>query len=255
MMKILLTNDDSIHAPGFAVLEDIARQLSDDVWCVAPEMDRSGVAHSITELEPLRVKRYGEQRWSVRGTPADCVMLAIRALLPEAPDLILSGVNSGANMGNDVLYSGTVGAAIEGALFGITSIAISQHYTLVENDRTFNWAISRDNAPGVIQTLLRLPKKDGVFYNLNFPDCAQHDLQPLRVVGQYRRPHAYEAEARLDGRLMPYYWNKAIRHAGAHPDGTDARAIADNAPSLSAFSIDMTDAAVNAQLRAAFSAT
>jgi len=250
-MKILLTNDDSIHAPGFAVLEDIARQISDDVWCVAPEMDRSGLAHSITELEPLRVKCYGQTRYSVRGTPADCVTLAVRELLPSAPDLILSGVNSGANMANDVLYSGTLGAAMEGALLGITAIAISQHYTLVDNERSFNWAISRDNAPGLIKTVLTLAQKDGVFYNINFPNCTQAELQAPRVVAQYRRAHAYDVEQRLDGRLMPYYWIKAIRHADAHPDGTDARAIAENAPSVSAFSIDMTDAAVNAQLRAA----
>lgn len=249
-MRILLANDDGIHADGFGVLEEIARQLSDDVWCVAPEMDRSGLAHSLTELEPLRVKKYGEKRFSVRGTPADCVIIAIRDLMPERPDLILSGVNSGANIADDVIYSGTVGAAIEGTLFGIRSIALSQHYTFVDGERTFNWDISRDNAARFIRQILKMPQKDGVFYNINFPNCANGELQPPRVVAQGKRAHGYHVERRLDGRHYPYYWIKAVRSKTDFPPGSDAEAIAENAPSISAFNIDMTDHESNARLTA-----
>nr|WP_272211611.1 5'/3'-nucleotidase SurE [Marinicella sp. W31]MDC2877506.1 5'/3'-nucleotidase SurE [Marinicella sp. W31] len=125
-MRILLTNDDGIHGPGLAVLQKIAAELSDDVWTVAPETDQSGLAHSLTLSEPLRLRQTGEKQFALRGTPTDCVIMAIREVLPEAPDLILSGINSGANMADDVTYSGTIAAAIEGTLQGVRSIAISQ---------------------------------------------------------------------------------------------------------------------------------
>ena len=112
-MRILLTNDDGIHAEGLKVLEDIARQLSDDVWIVAPETDQSGLSHSLTLSSPLRLRQEGERRFALRGTPTDCVIMAVKHLLPEAPDLVLSGVNAGQNICDDVSYSGTVAGAIE----------------------------------------------------------------------------------------------------------------------------------------------
>ena len=127
-MRILLTNDDGIHAEGLAALERIARTLSDDVWVVAPETDQSGFAHSLSLSEPLRLRKIGEKHFAVRGTPTDCVIMGVRKLLPEPPDLILSGVNSGSNIADDVTYSGTVAGAMEGALLGIRSIALSQAY-------------------------------------------------------------------------------------------------------------------------------
>ena len=127
-MRILLTNDDGYHAPGMAVLEAIARQLSDDIWVCAPSEEQSGAGHSLTLSRPVRIRQHGERRWSCTGTPTDSVMMAVGKLMPEKPDLILSGVNRGANLGDDITYSGTVSAAIEGALAGIRSIALSQVY-------------------------------------------------------------------------------------------------------------------------------
>ena len=120
-MRILLTNDDGIHAEGLAVLERIARTLSDDVWVVAPETDQSGYAHSLSISEPLRLRRIGEKRFAVRGTPTDCVIMGVKKVLPRLPDLILSGVNRGANLGEDVTYSGTVAGALQGMALGIRS--------------------------------------------------------------------------------------------------------------------------------------
>ena len=113
-MRILLTNDDGIHAEGLAVLERVARTLSDDVWIVAPETDQSGLAHSLTLSEPLRLRKIDEKRYALRGTPTDCVIMAIREILPEKPDLVLSGINAGGNVADDVTYSGTIAAAMEG---------------------------------------------------------------------------------------------------------------------------------------------
>ena len=251
-MRILLTNDDSIHAEGFRVLEDIARQLSDDVWAVAPETDRSGLAHSLTQLEPLRVRKYGEKRFSVTGTPADCVILGVRDLLPEPPDLILSGVNSGANIADDIIYSGTIGGTIEGTLFGVASIALSQHYDFVDGERVFNWNISRSNAAGIIRQLLSLPRRDGVFYNINFPNCRDEELQPVRVVSQGKRAHGYEVDRRLDGRKFPYYWIQSCHDMTDFQPGSDAEALEAKAPSVSALKIDMTDYETNHALVSLF---
>lgn len=126
-MRILLTNDDGVHAPGLAVLAGIARAISDDVWIVAPSEEQSGAGHSLTITRPLRVHQHGEKHFAVTGTPTDAVMMAVARLMQDSPpDLILSGVNRGANLGEDVTYSGTVSAAMEGALAGIPSIALSQ---------------------------------------------------------------------------------------------------------------------------------
>ncbi|WPE23058.1 5'/3'-nucleotidase SurE [Shinella zoogloeoides] len=251
-MRILLTNDDSIHADGFRVLEEIAHTLSDDIWSVAPETDRSGLAHSLTQLEPLRVRKYGDKRYSVTGTPADCVIVGVRDLLPEPPDLILSGVNSGANIADDIIYSGTIGGTIEGTLFGVPSIALSQHYDFVDGERVFNWDISRKNAPAIIRKLLSLPRKEGVFYNINFPNCRDEELQAVRVVSQGKRAHGYQVEQRLDGRKFPYYWIHSVHDMAEYEVGSDAEALALKAPSVSALRIDMTDYETNHSLVSLF---
>ena len=136
-MRILLTNDDGIHAEGLAVLERIARTLSNDVWVVAPETDQSGYAHSLSLSEPLRMRKIDDRHFAVRGTPTDCVIMGARKLMPGLPDLVLSGVNSGSNVADDVTYSGTVAGAMEGTLLGIRSIAISQAYTFNDDGRNF----------------------------------------------------------------------------------------------------------------------
>lgn len=155
-MRILLTNDDGIHAEGLAVLERIARQLSDDVWVVAPETDQSGLAHSLTLSEPLRLRKIDDRHFALRGTPTDCVIMGVRHVLPEAPDLILSGVNSGANMADDVTYSGTVAGAMEGTLLGVKAIALSQEYDYEDGRRILPWETAEAHAPGLSRSWLKL---------------------------------------------------------------------------------------------------
>src|SRR5215211_6398230 len=153
-MRILITNDDGIHAPGLDVCEEIARALSDDVWIVAPETDQSGVSHSLSLNDPLRLRAIDERRFAVRGTPTDCVIMGVRHILFEnRPDLILSGVNRGQNVAEDVSYSGTIAGAIEGTILGIPSIALSQAYgpTTRENP---HWQTAIKHGPDLIRRVL-----------------------------------------------------------------------------------------------------
>jgi 5'-nucleotidase len=146
-MRILITNDDGIHAAGLDICEKIARSLSDDVWVVAPEYDQSGVAHSLSLNNPLRLRQVAERRFAVRGTPTDCIIMGARHLLGgKGPDLVLSGVNRGSNVGEDVIYSGTVAGAVEGTMLGIPSLALSQAFKSVSRGEP-HWETSLHFAP------------------------------------------------------------------------------------------------------------
>ena len=169
-MRILLTNDDGIHAEGLASLERIARTLSDDVWVVAPEFDQSGFAHSLSISEPLRLRKIGEKHYALRGTPTDCVIMGVRKLLPEPPDLILSGVNSGANLADDVTYSGTVAGAMEGAMLNIRSFALSQAYNMAGDERVVPYETCEALAPALLDKLIATDLPPGVLLNINFPE-------------------------------------------------------------------------------------
>ncbi|AHB02106.1 stationary phase survival protein SurE [Brucella ceti TE28753-12] len=176
-MRILLTNDDGIHAEGLAVLERIARKLSDDVWVVAPETDQSGLAHSLTLSEPLRLRQIDARHFALRGTLTDCVIMGVRHVLPGAPDLVLSGVNSGANMADDVTYSGTVAGAMEGTLLGVRAIALSQEYEYAGDRRIVPWKTAEAHAPELIGRLMEAGWPEGVLLNLNFPNCAPEEVK------------------------------------------------------------------------------
>src|SRR6202049_2472510 len=146
-MRILVTNDDGIHAPGLEICEQIAHALSDDVWVVAPEYDQSGVSHSLSLNDPLRLREIGERRFAWKGTPTDCVIMGVRNLLGEKrADLVLSGVNRGRNAAEDVTYSGTVAGAMEGAVLGIPSFALSQAYGPASRDKP-RWETAKHHAP------------------------------------------------------------------------------------------------------------
>jgi 5'-nucleotidase len=153
-MRILVTNDDGIHAEGLEVCEKIARELSDDVWVVAPEYDQSGVAHSLSLNDPLRLRQVAERRFAVRGTPTDCVIMGARHVLNgKGPDLILSGVNRGRNAGEDVIYSGTVAGAVEGTVIGVPSLALSQAFG-ARTGRAPHWDTSLQFAPDIIRRVI-----------------------------------------------------------------------------------------------------
>ncbi|MCX8997570.1 5'/3'-nucleotidase SurE [Rhizobiaceae bacterium BDR2-2] len=240
-MRILLTNDDGIHAEGLAVLERIARSLSDDVWVVAPETDQSGLAHSLTLSEPLRLRKAGEKRYALRGTPTDCVIMAVREILPEKPDLVLSGVNAGGNMADDVTYSGTVAGAIEGTLQGVRSIALSQLYDYANGERVVSWEVAETLAPKLLQRLVGVELPPGTFLNVNFPRCAPAEVQGVEVTSQGKLDFGLEVDERRDGRGFPYYWLRFGDRGSRFRDGTDLKAIQDNKISVTPLKLDMTD--------------
>ncbi|CDZ28044.1 5'/3'-nucleotidase SurE [Neorhizobium galegae] len=242
-MRILLTNDDGIHAEGLAVLERIARQLSDDVWIVAPETDQSGLAHSLTLSEPLRLRKVGDKHFALRGTPTDCVIMGIREVLPGKPDLVLSGVNDGANMADDVTYSGTIAGAIEGTLQGVRSFALSQAVRR-EDGRVVPWDVVESYAADLIGKLIDVDLPDGTFLNLNFPNCEPGDVQGVEVTSQGKLDFGLTIDAREDGRGKPYYWLRFGERKGNFRDGTDIQALKENKISVTPLKLDLTDYSV-----------
>jgi 5'/3'-nucleotidase len=240
-MRILLTNDDGVFAPGLAVLEKIAAHFSDDVWIVAPHEEQSGAGHSLTLTRPVRLRQHSARRWSVTGTPTDAVTMALRKVLPEPPDLILSGVNRGANLGDDVTYSGTVSAAIEGALAGIRSIALSQVYSREGMGDTVPFDTAAAWGPRVLEPLLGVPFAPRTLVNVNFPPVAADAVQGIKVVRQgfhdYARGSVVEG---TDPRGYQYYWFglHGIEHTPGHD--TDLEAIADHYVAVTPLQLDLT---------------
>jgi len=239
-MRILLTNDDGIHAEGLVSLERIARTLSDDVWVVAPETDQSGYAHSLSISEPLRLRRIGEKHFAVRGTPTDCVIMGARKILPDLPDLILSGVNSGANIADDVTYSGTVAGAMEGALLGVRSIALSQAYSYVGEDRIVPYATAEVLAPSLLDRLIATPLPQGVLLNINFPNCAPQEVAGTVVTSQGKLVHSLWIDERRDGRGLPYFWLRFGREPAEGKAGTDLHALRNKLVSVTPLQLDFT---------------
>ncbi|MBZ0164266.1 MAG: 5'/3'-nucleotidase SurE [Notoacmeibacter sp.] len=239
-MRILLTNDDGIHDEGIAVLERIARQLSDDVWVVAPESDQSGLAHSLTLSHPLRLRKVDDRHYAVRGTPTDCVIMAVRHIMPEAPDLILSGVNSGTNIADDVTYSGTVAGAIEGTLVGIRSIAISQGYNFEDDRRVVPYEIAETLAPDILRKLIKADLPAGVLLNLNFPNHDLDKIKGTKVTGQGKLVHGLWIDQRADGRGFPYYWLRFGRKEYGDIAGTDIEALKEGYVSVTPLKLDLT---------------
>src|SRR6476619_7415472 len=170
-MRILVTTDDGIHAPGLRVCEAIARALSDDVYVIAPEYDQSGVAHSLSLNDPLRLREVTPRHFAVKGTPTDCVIMGVRHILADhRPDLVLSGVNRGQNVAEDVTYSGTVAGAIEATILGIPAFALSQAYGPNGRD-SISWEVGERQAPAISRKVLEAGIPKGVLVNVNFPHC------------------------------------------------------------------------------------
>jgi 5'-nucleotidase len=237
-MRILLTNDDGIHAPGLAVLEAIAAQLSDDVWVCAPAEEQSGAGHSLTLHMPVRLREHGGRRFSVTGTPTDAVNLGLKKLFPDRlPDLVISGVNGGENLGDDVTYSGTISAAIEAALAGVPAVAMSQ----ATRDQGHGFAPAEQWAAKVLAPLLELRMAPRTVVNVNFPAVAPAAVRGVRVVRQgfhdYARGSVVEA---VDPRGRPYFWFglEDIEHTLDH--GTDLEAVAEGYVAVTPLHLDLT---------------
>lgn len=249
-MRILLTNDDGIHAAGFAVLEAIAASLSDDIWVAAPAEEQSGTGHSLTLTAPLRARKVGPRRFAVYGTPTDAVMLGLGRLIDgPKPDLILSGVNRGGNLAEDVTYSGTVSAAMEGCLAGVPSIALSQ---VIGNwpgdDSAFEPA--RTHGTAVIRACLDAGWPAGVLLNVNFPPATLGPVTGVRVTEQgFRDLGHIRIEERTDPRGIPYYWFGLAREIREPGHETDLKAMREQHISITPLHLDLTHRQTLADLR------
>jgi 5'-nucleotidase len=254
-MRILLTNDDGINAPGLYVLEKIAAKLSDDIWIVAPSEEQSGAGHSLTLTRPVRVREHAPRRFSVTGTPTDSVTMALRKILPEPPDLILSGVNRGANLGDDVTYSGTVSAAMEGALAGIRSIALSQVYSKEGVGNAVSFDAAEQWGEKVLRPLVDTRFASRTLVNVNFPAVTGGEVRGIRVVRQgfhdYGRGSVVEG---IDPRGFPYFWFGL--HGIEHTPGADSdlEAISAGYVSVTPLHVDLTHEASLGMLAERYSA-
>lgn len=202
--RVLLTNDDGWRGPGLQVLEDIAREIAEEVWIISPDLDQSGVSMSISIHHPLRVHEFEERRFSVSGTPSDCILLGVAELLPFKPDLILSGVNRGANISDSVAYSGTIGGALTGTLMGVPSIALSQAF---HADCPVHWETARHYGAQLVRQLLVTGWPEDCAMNINFPARAPEQIRGIAIC----RPQkgsigGVKIERREDTRGVPYYW-------------------------------------------------
>jgi 5'-nucleotidase len=249
--RVLIVNDDGVEARGIKLLEEIAREFTDDVWVVAPDEEKSGFSHSISMTVPIRVRKIDDHHFAVKGTPTDCALLAIYEFMgARAPTVLLSGINRGANLAEDITYSGTAAAAMEGALLGIRSVALSQVFAL---GGPVHWATARRFAPPVLARLLSCEWEPGTFVNVNFPDAPPENVGPARVTTQGRRlPGSFRPVRRVDERDFPYYWIKMTYNTGALEVGTDLHTIADNEVSVTPMHLDFTSSVFQQYLNRAF---
>jgi 5'-nucleotidase len=254
-MRILVTNDDGFHSPGIEACLRIAQELSSDVWMVAPEYDQSGVAHSLSLSDPLRLRKIDERRFAVKGTPTDCVIMAVRHILADMKiGLVLSGVNKGQNIAEDVTYSGTVAGAMEGTILGIPAVALSQCYTPATRDNP-SYAVAEKYGPNLIRRLLKTGMPEGVLVNVNFPACKPEEVVGVAITTQGKRdPELLRIEQRFDGRHNPYYWIGFSRKQYELPNGSDMQAIAQKRISVTPLRIDMTDEPFLTELAQVFAA-
>lgn len=237
-MLILLTNDDGIYAPGLRAMYHELKRLG-EVRLVAPATEQSGVGHSITYLTPLIVKEVfdGEQRWgwAVEGSPADCVKIGICEFCPRKPDLVVSGINSGLNAGINVLYSGTVAAAIEGAFFGVTSVAVSLEY-----DEHAQFHTAARLATQIIEQILSQKGSQPQLYNLNLPTAAVTGAPEVRTVPMALNQYGDRFEKRIDPWGREYYWTASGRPALPAGEETDLSVLMEGKISLTPLHYDMT---------------
>ncbi len=246
--RILLTNDDGIHAEGLSVLATIAKSLSSDVWIVAPETEQSGAGHSLTLHLPLRVRKLGPRKFAVSGTPTDCVLLAVKEIVPKKKPigLILSGINRSSNVAEDVTYSGTIAAAMEGTLLDVPSIALSQ--TL--GDGPIHWKTAEYYLPKILKKLQGFPFPEANLLNINFPDRPVEKVRGVEIAPQGRRKIADKLDARVDPKGRPYYWIGGTGYDGVSGTaGMDYTLLADGYVTITPLHMDLTNQPIMAELR------
>jgi 5'-nucleotidase len=249
-MRILLTNDDGVYAPGLRALRAELKKLG-QVTVVAPVGEQSAVGHSITLLTPLLVQEVLDEQnqpmgWAVEGRPADCVKLALMELLPEPPDLVVSGLNAGSNAGINVLYSGTVAAAIEGAFFRRTSVAVSLEYS---KPKPLDFPRAAILARRVIEQLLAQAPPQGSLFNVNIPSFDKGPIRGIRTVPQNVAPYLETFDRRTDPRGRVYFWsNPDFTCPEPHPD-TDVTALGEGYVTVTPLQFNLTHAALLEELK------
>lgn len=235
--RILLSNDDGVNAQGLAELEDIARSLSDDVWVVAPAHEQSGAGHSLTLHKPLRATQLGDKRYMIDGTPTDCVMVAVQNIMDgNPPDLVLSGINMGENLGEDVHYSGTIAAALEATLQGVPAIALSQAM-----DGKASWSAVQHHAADLIRSVCKASWNEDTLININFPNCDAEHVKGVKLTRQGKHKIGDDLVLREDPRGRPYMWIGAPRIRGTQTEGTDLQVVADRYIAVTPLCVNLTD--------------
>jgi 5'-nucleotidase len=237
-MRALISNDDGVQSPGLKALADAAKKVGLEVYVVAPEREQSATAHSLTMDRPLRVRKITEKTWAVDGTPTDCVNLALCRILQESrPDFVLSGINAGPNLGDDVTYSGTVACALEGTLLGVPSIAFSLDTWQDDSRSEPDFAAAGEAALAVLRVALEQPPSGDTLWNVNIPPGP---VKGFRATRMGRRRYGDSIVEKIDPRGKPYYWIGG-RHVDTPADGTDLTAVADGFVSITPLHLDMTD--------------
>ena len=248
--RILVTNDDGIHAPGLEALVEIATQLSSDVWVVAPEFNQSGAGHSLSISRPIRAREVSETKFAIEGTPTDCVLFAVKHLLKDRkPDIVLSGVNRGTNMADDVTYSGTIAGAMEGCLLGIPSIAFSLAYA---HPHPVKWGTATAHGADVARRVLAMDWPRNVFVNVNFPDVVTASVKGTRVTRQGVRGFGGTIIERTDPRGGAYYWIGYSPGEHEVDEESDLYAVRHGWISVTPLHLDLTHEATRRKLSAQF---
>ncbi len=248
--RVLVSNDDGVHAPGLKLLEAVLAPLAGEVWVVAPETEQSATSHSLTLRRPLRIRKLSDHRFAIDGTPTDSVLMGINEIMKETPpDLVISGINRGGNLGEDVTYSGTVAAAMEGTLLGVPSIALSQVTT---DGHPVKWATAEKWAGRVLKKLTAEPWPAGVLINVNFPDLTAAKVTGIEITRQGRRKIGSELVRGIDPRGDPYYWIGAQRRQVHGRRGNDFEAVKRGAVSVTPLTMDLTHGPTLKKLKARF---
>ncbi len=248
--RVLISNDDGINAPGIKALERVMKRIAGEVWVVAPEHEQSAASHSLTLRSPLRIHKVSKHKFSVTGTPTDSVMLAVHEVMKDSPpDLVLSGINRGGNLGEDVTYSGTVAAAMEGTLLNIPSIAVS---LVTPDGAKAHWKTAEQCIEQVLYSLDGVKFPRGVLLNVNIPDCLFEQVTGIETTKQGRRKIGCELLQGADPKGKPYFWIGAQRDEDKSLKGTDLEAVSRNAVSVTPLSLDLTHKPMMKTLREAF---
>ena len=235
-MVILVSNDDGIHSPGIQALADTLRTIA-DVYVIAPDRERSAASHALTLHKPLRLEKFGDNMYSVNGTPTDCINLGINGILNEKPDIVVSGINKGGNLGDDVTYSGTVSAAFEGTLLGVPSFAVSH---VAESDFKF------ETSARIALYLALLIKENslppGVLLNVNVPNLDIKDIKGFKITRQGKRIYDENAIVeKVDPRGKKYYWIGGSRLSWEKTEDSDFSAIEEGMVSITPLRLDLTE--------------